>query len=327
MFRIIKDEIGLVTAAYSDQPVAPTRLTDTVVVTGHFTDDDKNSIVKLSLYKSARGKEVRPGLEGLDGAPLCTIIFTVDKAGSYKTNSFIDGNGYVKEKVPGSGRCFAETAGHYYWLEEFLRPGTDPQNPTPSDYIQPPGKGPAEESVDILAPPPPKVTTDADVAADVNNPFRDLALVEDIPADDAGPYYLYFTAYGPNADGQVNCSDNLIYSSESSPMVVTENGEYYSDFITVSSNGLVYWIEHLLDKDGNVVDEGMCGIARETTYIPGTPMTPNTFEPFQTLLEYPLYPDAGYFTRQVAKILAFGIVSILGAWQLTNKNSWLLRKR
>jgi hypothetical protein len=109
--------------------------------------------------------------------------------------------------------------------------------------------------------------------------------------------------------------------------VVTENGEYYSDFITSPSNGLVYWVEHLIDKDGNVVDEGACGITRETTYIPGTPLTSDTFDPFQMTLEYPLYPDSGYFTRQVAKILAFGIVSVLGAWQLTDKNSWLLRSR
>jgi hypothetical protein len=49
----------------------------------------------------------------------------------------------------------------------------------------------------------------------------------------------------------------------------------------------------------------------------------NSYEPFQVT---PLYPDAGYFTRQVAKIMAFGVLSVLGAWQLTNKNSWLLRK-
>jgi hypothetical protein len=48
------------------------------------------------------------------------------------------------------------------------------------------------------------------------------------------------------------------------------------------------------------------------------------FEPFSVA---PLYPDAGYLTRQVGKIIAFGIISMLGAWQLTDKKSWLLRRR
>jgi hypothetical protein len=327
MFRIIKDEIGLVTTAYADKPVAPTRLTDKVTVTGTFTESDANSIVKLSLYKSARGREVRPGITGLDGAPLCTVIFPVSKAGTYDTARYVNADGYALDKEEGvvvSGRCFAETGGHYYWIEEFLRPGTDPLNPAPSDYIQPPGEGKAPEDLDILPPPTPKVTTDADVAASVNSPFRDLAVVEDIPEGNTKVYKLWFTAFGPFADGTVNCTDNLLYSSEANPILVTENGEYYSDFITASSNGLVYWVEHLTDEEDNIVDEGTCGVERETTYVIAPPSTSVPFEPFEAL---PLYPDAGYFARQIGKIIAFGIVSVLGAWQLTSQKSWLLRKR
>jgi hypothetical protein len=323
MFRIIKDEISLVTAAYADKPTAPTRLTDTVIVTGNFTEEDKNSIVKLSLYKSARGREVRPGITGLDGPPLCVVIFTISTKGTYSTAQYVDEDGYIKDKELGSGRCFAETGGHYYWLEEFLHPGTDPLNPKPSDYIQPAGEGKAPEDIDILPPSTPQVTTDADVIASVNQPFRDIAKVEDIPEGNTKSYYLYFTAFGPYPDGQINCTENLLYSSESSPILVTRNGEYYSDFITASSNGLVYWVEHLLDAEGNIVDEGMCGIDRETTYVIGPQPVESPFEPFQIT---PLYPDAGYFVRQIGKVVAYGILSILGAWQLTNKDSWLLRK-
>jgi hypothetical protein len=324
MFRIIKDEIGLTTAASADKKAAPTRITDTVVVTGNFTADANNSIVKLSLYKSNRGREVRPGLSGLDGAPLCTVIFTVSAAGTYDTTAYVDTDGWVLDKTLGTGRCFAESGGHYYWIEEFLRSGSDPLNPAESDYIKPAGEGKSPEDIDILPPTTPQVSTDADPVTSVNQPFRDIALVEDIPEGNTKPYYLYFTAYGPYPDGQINCSDNLIYSNQSSPIEVTQNGEYYSEYITVSSNGLVYWIEHLLDEQDEVVDEGMCGLPRETTYVISTPPPSDALDPFTVA---PLYPDAGYLTRQIGKIVTFGIVSILGAWQLTDKRSWLLRQR
>jgi hypothetical protein len=250
------------------------------------------------------------------------VTFTISGPGTYSTTDYIDENGYVRTQP--TQRCYAAEGGHYYWIEEFLRPGSNPLDPTESDYIQPKGEGKSPEDITILPPTIPEVTTDADVVASVNAPFRDTAVVEGIPAGNGKTYKLWFTAYGPVADGQVNCTDNLIYSNESMPINVTQNGEYYSEYITVSSNGLVYWIEHLADEDGNIVDEGMCGIERETTYIVAPPPVENHYEPFQVI---PLYPDAGYLARQVSKILAFAAMSILGAWQLTNRNSWLLSKR
>jgi hypothetical protein len=328
MFRIIRAQIGLETAARSDDKTAPTRITDTVTITGKFTNEDKDSIVKLSLYKSARGREVRPGETGLDGPPICTVIFTVSSSGTYGTEKYIDADGYVLDKTLGSGRCFAEEGGHYYWLEQFLRPKSDILNPTESDFIQPPRHGEAPEDIDILPPTTPKVSTDADPVATVGQAFRDTALIEDMPKGNTKPYYLYFTAYGPYADGQINCSDNLIYSNQSDPITVMDNGEYFSGYVTVAMNGLVYWVEHLVDEMGDVVDEGVCGIERETTYVVG-PMSPgDSFDPFSiNMASLPLYPDAGYLTRQIGKIIAFGSVSILGAWQLTNRRSWLLRRR
>jgi hypothetical protein len=325
MFRIVKDDIGLVTTANADNKTAPTRITDTVQVTGSFKESDKNSIVKLSLYKRL-GQVNSPGLTHGDGAPLCTVIFTVSAAGTYSTIDYIDAQGYVLAGNPGSGRCYAETGGHHYWIEEFLRPGSNPLDPTPSDHIQPPGKGDAPENIDINPPPTPEVTTDADPTTSVNRPFRDTALVTNIPEGNTKVYKLWFTAYGPFADGRVDCSSQLIYSNQSSPITVTKNGRYESDYITVSTNGVVYWVEHLEDENGTIVDQGECGARRENTYVigPDVPNVPGSFTPFQVT---PRYPDAGYISQQFGKVIALGIVSMLGAWQLTSKNSWLLRKR
>jgi hypothetical protein len=325
MFRIIKDQIGLVTTAEAEQKMAPTVITDTVQVTGSFQESDKGSIVKLSLYKRA-GTTNSPGATGADGAPLCVVIFTVDAAGVYSTKDYIDENGHVSADNLGSGRCYAETGGHYYWIEEFLRPGSPPDNPPPSDYIQPPGDGSPPEDVDITPPTPPEVTTDSDPTTSINRPFKDVALVTNIPEGNTKVYKLWFTAYGPFADGRVDCVSQLIYSNQSSPIDVTKNGRYDSEFITVSSNGIVYWVEHLEDDEGNIVSQGECGTRRENTYIVGTdvPTPPGPFTPFQVT---PLYPDAGYISQQLGKVIALGIMSMLGAWQLTNKNSWLLRKR
>jgi hypothetical protein len=94
----------------------------------------------------------------------------------------------------------------------------------------------------------------------------------------------------------------------------------------VSVSGVVYWVEHLEDEDGTIIDQGECGARRENTYIIGQDVPPPTipFTPFQVT---PRYPDAGYISEQTGKAVAFGIISMIGAWQLTNKNSWLLRKR
>jgi hypothetical protein len=322
MFRIVKNEIGLVTAAYADQPTAPTRITDTVQVTGSFQESDKGSVVKLSLYKRA-GEINSPGVDKMDGGPVCWLYFTVDSDGTYTTEDYIDEKGYILADEYGEGRCYTETGGHYYWIEEFLRPGSNPLDPVDSDYIQPIGTGLSPEDIDIKPPPTPEVTTDADPTTSVNRPFHDTALVTNIPDDNTKVYKLWFTAYGPFADGTVNCSSQLIYSNQSSPIDVTKNGRYDSEYISVSTNGIVYWVEHLEDEDGNIVDQGECGTRRENTYVVGPDVPPVTpFEPFE-----PLYPDAGYISRQVGKVIALGFMSMLGAWQLTDKNSWLLRKR
>jgi hypothetical protein len=325
MFRIVKNEIGLVTSAGSDNKTAPTRMIDVVQVTGSFQESDKDSIVKLSLYERV-GATNSPGIDNVDGAPICTVIFTVGAAGAYTTADHIDDQGYPLADEMGTGRCFAADGGHYYWIEEFLRPGANPLNPVPSDYIQPPGKGESPEDIDILPPPQPEVTTDADPTTSVNKPFHDTALVTNIPDGNTKVYKLWFTAYGPYADGRVDCNSQQIYSNQSSPITVTKNGRYDSEYITVSSNGIVYWIEHLEDEAGNIVDQGECGTRRENTYVvgPDVPGNTNPFEPFQVT---PSYPDAGYISQQLAKVVALGFISMLGAWQLTNKNSWLLKKR
>jgi hypothetical protein len=321
MFQIVNDEIRLTTSADSDEKTAPTRITDTVEVTGLFQESDKGSIVKLSLYKRA-GEINSPGINGMDGEPVCWLKFTVDSAVAYTTKDYTDDKGYILPDGYGEGRCYTETGGYYYWIEEFLRPGSNWLDPVDSDYIQPIGKGEWPESIDINPPPTPEVTTDADPTTSVNRPFHDTATVTNIPDNNDKVYKLWFTAYGPFADGRVDCSSQLIYSNESSKIEVTKNGRYESDYITVSSNGIVYWVEHLEDEDGNIVDQGECGTRRENTYVVGPEVPPTTpFEPFQ-----PLYPDAGYISQQVGKVVALGIMSMLGAWQLTNKNSWLLRK-
>jgi hypothetical protein len=86
---------------------------------------------------------------------------------------------------------------------------------------------------------------------------------------------------------------------------------------------VVWWIEHLVDGDGKPVADGHCGAKNEITRVtePTTPNTPG-FEFFS-----PFMPDAGFITRQIAKIVLLGSVVCLGAWQLTSKNSWLFKHR
>jgi hypothetical protein len=78
-----------------------------------------------------------------------------------------------------------------------------------------------------------------------------------------------------------------------------------------------------LDEDDEEVAAGYCGARDEITRVYDNPPPPgvpgNPFTPF--------VPDAGFVIRQVGKITALTFIIGFGAWQLTNKNSWLLRKR
>jgi roadblock/LC7 domain-containing protein len=78
----------------------------------------------------------------------------------------------------------------------------------------------------------------------------------------------------------------------------------------------------LVDENNQPVAKGHCGAKNEMTRVQG-PSYPNIpgydFMPFT--------PDAGFIVRQAIKIAVLGSITALGAWQLTSRNSWLMRVR
>jgi hypothetical protein len=320
IFRVTSFEGGnepkLVTQVSAGQPKAPTVIKDRVDVYGVVDDD---SIAKLTLYRRL-GAENDHNTDEL----LCTVHFKVSGMGVYYTEDYYtDQNTGQVKAANGSGYCFAKEAGHYYWREEFYKPGTDIDRPKPDDELQPPQNGGPGEEID-LEKNAPEVETNADQVAYVGQPFRDVAYVTLPEGDNNNKYYLWFTAYGPTQEGEVYCSGNEVFTTIDRKITVTESGSYTSPSTTVPTPGYIYWIEHLEDEDGNIVDEGKCGAANEITRVHETPPPPTPPGGWEWT---PFVPDSGFVTRQVLKITVLSAIIALGAWQLTSKNSWLFRKR
>jgi hypothetical protein len=315
----IGQEPDLVTDLQTENSKAPTIIYDDILVSG---DIENNSTVRLTLYKSI-GETNQPELD----EKLCTVEFTINSFrqypnnyGLYYTKDYLKPGGYVKAGY-GSGRCYAATAGHYYWNEEFLRPPSrsDPNTPGLPYHPARPG-GPREEV--YLENEPPKLETTADPTAEVGQPFFDIAHIT-LPENDENIYYVYFEAY--LSDGWLYCENsNQIFSSRNQKIKVEESGSYQSPTISVATPGNVWWIAHLIDQDNREVVGGHCGARNEITRVQG-PSYPNI--PGYWYNYFPFTPDVGFINRQIVKIALLGLMVCLGAWQLTNRNSWLLKGR
>ncbi|MDR1197136.1 MAG: hypothetical protein LBL08_02590, partial [Candidatus Nomurabacteria bacterium] len=188
------EEPRLVTYINTANKQAPTVITDKVVVTG--SPILKDSVVKLTLYKRRDGADANNPERDQQ---LCVVRFTIDQAGTYNTADYINENTGKVNSGQGSGNCFAETYGFYYWREEFLKPDKTPDDDSDNEpYIPAQNGGPGEEIT--LDQDKPKVETSADPTTQVGSPFSDIAIVT-IPKGDKHDYFLYFEAYGPVDNG------------------------------------------------------------------------------------------------------------------------------
>ncbi|GHU09296.1 hypothetical protein FACS189431_7110 [Alphaproteobacteria bacterium] len=282
---------------------APTVVDDVVTVAGHI--DEPNSIVDLTLFRRA-GTIVNIATD----TKLCTVQFTVSSAGQYSTSAYLNPDGTVKPAnspagAPNPNRCFAATGGHYYWIEDFLKP--DGNTHYDGYPITTPSDG---EEIDIEEEKP-TIITEAQPEVGIGEPFSDKAHVT-LPGIPGKEYLLYFTAYWAN-----DCPNTALWTNKQSPITITSSGTYDSPAISATQPGYIYWVETIVDKDTGEEISGSCGTPGETTYVrppgPGTPP--------------PIPPSAGTIIRNVLVITATGALLGVAAWQLLRRNPQLLPGR
>jgi|GEM_PF-2831936 len=292
----------------------PTVVHDDVNITGEEGSVLANSTVILTLYRRIGDTY---SLE--NDEKLCSVKFTVSKTGQFSTKSYLNADGTVKPDnsptgAPNPNRCFAQTKGQYYWIEEFRRPGNPglPYQPIPST----PNPG---ESV-YIDEDKPSITTKAQPEAFVGELFGDTAIVSGIPAGSTKKYLVVVRAFGPQAaDGSAPVCEEPFFTSEI--IRVTENGEYPTNKTKVDKPGNVYWIEYLyedendngvIDEGEKLVDSGKCGQPHETTRITTTTTTT---------------PESGAFVRNILTAIGMGSAVAVLTWFFTNKNALAVRRK
>ena len=115
---------------------------------------------------------------------------------------------------------------------------------------------------------PPTVTTRADAAAQPGGSVRDTAIIDGpVPA---GGLRLEFRGYlqPPNADAPT-CTEETLAFASSAPVLATASGAWPSEPFAVGSEhlGTVFWVERATAADGELIAEGECGRAEETTTV------------------------------------------------------------
>ncbi|EYT56667.1 hypothetical protein H490_0101735 [Leucobacter sp. UCD-THU] len=144
------------------------------------------------------------------------------------------------------------------------------------DRVQPFRSSPADVLERFYVPKPPpgvevRVSTKAQPEAWVGDPFSDTAVVEGKNLPDGS--YLVFRAFGPYAAQPAKDAEGgPFFTSEKIP--VDGPGEYQSGATTVDRAGLVFWVETLYTKEGEVLAEGYLGAPGETTVVKDKPGTP-----------------------------------------------------
>lgn len=122
---------------------------------------------------------------------------------------------------------------------------------------------------------PATVVTEAVPTVGLGDPAHDSAIVEGLTPQGAT---LVFAAYKQQALGLAVCTPaNEVFNSSNQPVAVTGAGTYTSPTTVFKELGTYFWVETLLDRDGEVLHEGKCGAANETTRVKELPFTGGTF--------------------------------------------------
>ncbi|MDR2524040.1 MAG: hypothetical protein LBC95_00650 [Candidatus Nomurabacteria bacterium] len=307
----------------------PTVIWDKVTVKN--ANKAKDSTIRLSLYK---GDDTNK--HSSNGDPLCVVDIKVK--GQASTETYNTENYYVTMTGPdagkvkpgnGSGRCFAETPGHYYWYEEFYKPG-NPDGETPPEKWHPPIPGGPGEEVDLDWPDG-KIETSAQAIGILGEGIRDKARVYNVAPLDPRKYRIRIYAYGPQiADGALPIcpagAETYSFTKETSdgstPLTGANiNGEHYTETFVPGGVGNIYWVEYLDVEDGDEldgwknIDKGECGSGNETTRVITTPPPPGTPPPPPVLV-----PDSGIIIRSSLSLIAITAMGI-GAYDLLRHRS------
>lgn len=179
---------------------------------------------------------------------------------------------FTSEEVPvtqvgvyRSGTTTAGEAGNVYWVEtlydaagEILSEGTCG---TPGETTV------VTEGVTL------QVTTKAVERVTLGEPAHDVAIV-------TGPVpegtTLLFEAYRQDGDEPVCTADTRVFDTFESPIPVDGPGEYASAKVVFDKVGTYFWVETLLNADGESIHRGQCGAPGETTTLTEVPTTPET---------------------------------------------------
>lgn len=110
----------------------------------------------------------------------------------------------------------------------------------------------------------PTVSTVAVDEVALGEPAHDVATVGGtLPAINPS---LTFAAYLQPDFGPATCT-TAAYDSIASPIEVTELGEYRSPEVIFTTAGTYFWVETLWSHDGQIIHQGDCGAANETTLV------------------------------------------------------------
>lgn len=164
-----------------------------------------------------------------------------------------------------SGTTTISEAGSVYWVEtlydadgEILSEGT----------CGAPGETTVVTEGETL-----QVTTKAVERVTLGESAHDVAIITGpVPAGTT----LVFEAYRQDGDEPVCTADTLVFDTLESPIPVDGPGEYTSAEVVFDKVGTYFWVETLLNTEGESIHRGHCGAPGETTTVTEVPTTPET---------------------------------------------------
>lgn len=111
----------------------------------------------------------------------------------------------------------------------------------------------------------PTVTTAASAQVLLGQPATDIAtIIGGVPVGSS----LVFQAYRQAPDTSPVCeADNVVFDTSDRPIAVDSAGVYESAPVVFDAVGTYFWVETLLDPDGDVLHRGVCGEPLETTLV------------------------------------------------------------
>lgn len=179
---------------------------------------------------------------------------------------------YVSDEIPvtqpavySSGTTSVESAGNVYWVETLYD--------ADGEVLSEGACGAPGETTVVTEGEKLTVTTKAVANVVLGEPAHDVAIV-------TGPVpegtTLVFEAYRQYGDEAVCEVDNRVFDTWESPIAVTGPSEYASAEVVFDKVGTYFWIETLLDTNGESIHRGLCGTPGETTVVSEVPVTPET---------------------------------------------------